>query len=89
MTCHEIVDNDGKTTGFICSTPSYYTFVGKKRVNFLYGPYYGVDVLNEKGRTRQGTHRELDAIIDWLHRNTYKRPRDRELIGYVKPRWKP
>ena len=91
MPCIPLVDNKNRNVGFVCVTPGYHTFVGKKRIDFLYNPWYGVEVLNEKGRTRRGTKKELDAICDWLRRNTYKHARngDRERIGYVKNRWKP
>lgn len=91
MTCIPLVNTKKQITGYVCVTPGYHTFIGKRRINFLYNPWYGIDVLNEKGRTRQGTKAEIKAICDWLKRNTYQRaPRgDRELIGYVKKKWKP
>jgi hypothetical protein len=94
MACTPL-SNDGKTIiGYICWTPQYYTFWGKRRtqVNFSYGPYYGVEVLDDKGKRRRGTKAEWAAIVDWLHRNTYRRGNKesgRDIIGYVKPKWKP
>lgn len=91
MTCSPIKNQKNETVGFVCSTPSYYTFIGKKRIDFTYSPWYGIDVLGANGKFRKGTKKEIDAICDWLKRNTYQRAYrgDRELIGYVKKKWKP